>query len=478
MDRVQRTVPGERPGATICSIASLVIYEGTRVLTAYSRVTVVTAERKVDLALPSALPVAEVVPQVLRYCAPPDADGLPVSWTLARLGGQSLSLGQTLSDAGVLDGDVLELRSQQTHVSPVMVEDVRDAVEDSADAAGGAWTPRTTFQFVALTGAAVFTVLAGIEYVAPGQLGGSRAAGLASVVSGAVLWIAATAWADYVGHPRVAQVCAAVAMVWGYLSGLAVGDSAEIDAWVTVVTAMAAMTVVAGAARLITPVAMGHLATAVVLLVASAVHAACGELSFDQEQTQRIIPVAALLSAGVIPRLSLSVGGLASADYRVRHIGQMSRESLRARFSQSNAILVGSLVAISVIAVWGALQLTFHHNAWDRYLALSIGVATILRSRVFSRTQHMVVLRLAGVVVLAGALVRLRQDIPETAPWVVAILIGAVVVAVAISSLSMSEITRARVKRTLNIVEFLVVVDLIVLLCGATGVFVQLGDLV
>ncbi len=39
-------------------------------LTSYSRVTVVSGTRRVDLALPSALPVADVVPQVLRFCAP------------------------------------------------------------------------------------------------------------------------------------------------------------------------------------------------------------------------------------------------------------------------------------------------------------------------------------------------------------------------------------------------------------------------
>ncbi|MGH3425758.1 MAG: EsaB/YukD family protein, partial [Nocardioidaceae bacterium] len=74
-------------------------------LTAYSRVTVVTAERKVDLALPTSLPVADVVPQVLRYCAPPDGTDKPTAWTLARIGGQPLAFNQTLSDAGVLDGD-------------------------------------------------------------------------------------------------------------------------------------------------------------------------------------------------------------------------------------------------------------------------------------------------------------------------------------------------------------------------------------
>src|SRR4051812_47936662 len=110
---------------------------GGQVLTAYSRVTVVSGARKVDLALPSALPVADVVPQVLRYCVPDGEQQRPTAFTLARLGGLPLSLNQTLAEAGVLDGEVLELRSDGASVRPALVEDVRDALEDSVDAAGG-----------------------------------------------------------------------------------------------------------------------------------------------------------------------------------------------------------------------------------------------------------------------------------------------------------------------------------------------------
>lgn len=447
-------------------------------LTAYSRVTVVTAERKVDLALPSALPVADVVPQVLRYCAPPEANGLPGSWTLARLGGQALGLAQTLSDAGILDGDVLELRSQQSEVQPAMVEDVRDAVEDSADAAGGAWNPTTTFGFVVLAGALLFSLLAGIVYFAPELVSGTRAGGLPTVIAGVLLWVAVAIWSDRLGHVWAAQVCIAVAMVWGYLAGLAVADSAALDRWMTTAAAMAGLAVVAGVSRLITPIATSHVATSVVLLVACLLHLSNMELFANAHQTQRIIPVLALLGIGVIPRLSLSVGGLASADYRVRHVGYMSRQTLRSRYVQSNAILMGSLVGISLVVTWGALHLTFHDDSWDRYLALSIGVATFLRSRVFSRAQHMVVLRAFGTVILVAQAVRLRYDAPDLEPWLVALLVVAVAVSVGISSLSMSVITRARVKRTLNIVEFFVVAELIVLLCGAIGVFTALGDLV
>ena len=105
-------------------------------LTSYSRVTVVSGTRRVDLALPSALPVADVVPQVLRFCAPEESSDGPVEFTLAKIGGQSLSLSQSLGEAGVHDGDVIELRAFSAPSRPAFIEDVRDAIEDSVDTRG------------------------------------------------------------------------------------------------------------------------------------------------------------------------------------------------------------------------------------------------------------------------------------------------------------------------------------------------------
>ncbi len=42
----------------------------------------------------------------------------------------------------------------------------------------------------------------------------------------------------------------------------------------------------------------------------------------------------------------------------------------------------------------------------------------------------------------------------------------------------MSTITRARVKRTLNVVEFVAIVDLLVVACGALGIYGAMGGLV
>jgi type VII secretion integral membrane protein EccD len=446
------------------------------VLTAYSRVTVVSGARKVDLALPSALPVADVVPQVLRYCVPDGDDQRPTAFTLARLGGLPLSLNQTLAEAGVLDGEVLELRGEGAGVRPALVEDVRDALEDSVDAAGGWWTPRTTLTFSLMAGAVVLSVLAFVQYMFPELIGGSSDARLVSAFTAVGVAFGLMLWAVAFSHGWVAQVWAAVTMAWAFMAGTEIGIAADLEPFVVLMIGWISVAVVVALARVCTEVAMPHVTAGAVLVATGLAVSILGLADVDVAQVRRITPVAAMLAAGVLPRLTLSVGGLASADYRVRHAGRISSDSLVRRYRQSNWMLIGGLVGFSLIVVWCSNWLTFSDEPWDRYLALSVGVAALLRSRVYSRTPHMVPLRAAGVAVGVMQLVRLTEDVPELREWLIPGLAGAALLLVAISTLPMTEITRAQIKRVLNIAEFLVIVDMVVVAMGAVGVFSEIQD--
>lgn len=450
-------------------------------LTAYSLVTVVTSERTIDLALPSGLPLSDVVPQVLRYAAPDRADGGPLTWTLARMGGASLALTQTLQDAGVLDGEVLELRAQADDVRPALVEDVRDAVEDSVDAAGGAWSTRTTGSFVVLAASVTLLVLGLGGWLASSfELDGGLKGlddGIAASTATVVL-VGLTAWAGRFARDLDAQWAAGAAMFWAGLAGLDLGSALDLDLAQSLTVATAVAAGVAGLGRLLTPAATAHVAVGVVLLVAAGLQALVPALGLDGQHALRIAPVLAILVVGVLPRVSLSVGGLASADYRVRHVGQLDLAALQRRYRDSNAILVGSLVGIAVVVVVSAAVLDLG-GPWDRTLALSLAGAAFLRSRLFSRTQHMVPLRAAGIAVATIVLVRFAADADaDTLTFVVPVVALVAVVGLGLASLPMSEITRARVKRLLNLVEFLVVVDLLVVLVGSLDLYSKLGGII
>ena len=303
-------------------------------LTAYSRVTVVSADRTIDLALPSSLPLSDVLPQLMHFAAPDGPDGQPATWTLARLGGSSLLLSQTLADAGVLDGDVLELRLQHDDVRPATVEDVRDAVEDSVDASGGVWStpppPRSWSWSAAPPWAAragepwppagVASALA-LRRRRPGYVAGGRGrAAVHDLVVGSfardVDAQCAAGRCDALGRrvrgvrrllPRSRRVGAAPRPSWAWASPAA---SPAAD-----------------------PGATGHAAFGVVVAVA---RGRCRgrrprrpSSTWQTPQAIRVVPVLAVLAVGVLPRVSLSVGGLASADYRVRHVGRLDLATLR-----------------------------------------------------------------------------------------------------------------------------------------------------
>lgn len=448
--------------------------------TAYSRVTVVTAERTIDLALPSALPLADVLPQVMRYAAPDSPSGSPTSWTLAPLGGATFALSQTLSDAGVRDGDVLELRAQHDDVRPATVEDVRDTVEDSVDASGGVWSTLTTRSYTVLVGSALLALLGiGSWLTGRGDATGALADVGDPVPAGLVVatLLFATWWSAALARVIDAQVAAATAMVWAAVLGTAVGERADVDTWELLAFVVVAVAVTAGIARLLTAAVTAHVATAAVLLVVGLSHAVVDVTAAPVEQATRILPVLALLTVGTIPLISLSVGGVASADYRVRHVGRLDLAALQARYRASNAVLVGSLVGIGLVVVWGGIALDLRDDPWDRTLALSLAVAATLRSRLFSRTPHMLPLRTAGLVVIAFVASRATIEHADAAPWLAVVVAAAMLAAIGLTSAPMSDITRARVKRLLNVVEFLVVVDLLVVLCGAIGIYERIGGI-
>ena len=450
-------------------------------LTAYSRVTVVTPDRRVDLALPSALPLSDVLPQLMHFVAPDGTDGVPATWSLGKLGGASLPLSQTLAEAGVLDGDVLELRVGLDEVRAAVVEDVRDAVEDSVDASGGVWTTLTTASFALITASIVLGSFALATLAAawvPGESWLDRAGDPVAALAVSVGLLFATWWAASHATERDSQYAAGAAMLEGAVVGVGVATAGDAEGWALVAAGVVGLAVAGGVARLLTPAATGHAAFGVVVAVSALAVAVVGPLGVSSNQALRVVPVLALLAVGVLPRVSLSVGGLASADYRVRNVGRVDLETLRSRYRASNALLVGSLAGVAVVVVGGGVLLDLTDRPWDETLALSLAVVAVLRSRLFSRTQHMVPLRLAGLAVVGFALTRFAIEHEDLLPWLALVPALALVAAIGLVSIPMSTITRARVKRTLNVVEFVAIVDLLVVAVGALGVYGAMGGLV
>jgi type VII secretion integral membrane protein EccD len=434
------------------------------VTTSYSRVTVAHGTRTVDLAMPSALPLAEILPQVLNLCLPDETGEQPQAWVLGRPGEQSLGLDRSLGDAGIHDGDVLELRRRTDSPSPAYVEDVRDAVEDAVDGSSRHWNATTTLGFVVATGA---VALAGAALLPEVRQPRDPAALTAAAVVATAL-VPGAWWLTQRVHPALLRLVIAVACLWGGLTGWLAASPAD-DGPLRWLAAAAAVLLVAATMRSVTAVAAPHLAAATVLAVAAAGGALLART--DPYDAARVLAVAAMTTVGALPRASLTVGGLAAADYRVRNALLLSQEALVNRIRQSSWLLTGALAALAALGGVAGVGLAYQPTAWDRLLALAVGLGLLLRSRLFSRIAHVLPLRLAGVTVVAALALRHGTPLDILAPWFAVVTLLVVVVVAGISALPLSDITHARVKQLLNWFEYVVVIAMVVLAAGALGVY-------
>lgn len=441
--------------------------------TVYSRVTVINGTRRVDLAVPATLPLFDVLPQLLRFCAPHSDPERPASWTLGRLGGADLPLTGTLADADVVDGEVLELRTDGS-TRPAQVADVRDLLEDTVDRSAWRWQPRTTVAFGLVAAAAA---LAG-ALALPGALPSKAPGSLAVTVVVAAGLVGAGWWAARAGHSVPAQVALGAAALWGGATGWSSAALLSAPLPVGVGAAAAGAFLVTALARAVHEAATPHLAALAPIAAAGGVAATAELLGLDPLTGPRVAAVTAVLLVGVLPRASLTVGGLASADYLVRQHGQMSQSELTDRIRRSSALLHGAIWGTAGMVVTAAVLLALSDAPWDLVLGAVVGVALLLRSRVFSQVPHVAPVRAAGLLVLAATLMGWVVQEPAARPWAVPLVAAAATLGISASAVRLSEVARARVKQLLNRAEAVVVAGMVLVAAAALGVFTWLAGFV
>ena len=432
--------------------------------TTYSRVTVAHGARTVDLAMPSALPLADVLPQLLSLCLSDRSAEQPQVWVVGRPGESDLDPSRTLADAGIRDGDVLELRRQAESPLPAYVEDVRDAVEDAVEGSSRQWDSAATLGFVIAAGAIALAAVALLPDLR--QPRDTVALSVSAAVAAAL--IPAVWWSAQRTHRGISHLVIAVACLWGGLSGSLAGSWLP-NARVAWLTAAAGVLLVTVTIRSVTHLAAPHLAAAMVLAAAAVTGTVLAQT--DPYHAARVLGVLAVITVGALPRASLTIGGLAAADYRVRNAMLLTQETLVDRIRHSSWLLTGALTTLATIGGVAGVVLAYEPALWDRVLAVAIGLGLLLRSRLLSRVAHVLPLRTWGVIALAAVTLRHVTATEILRPWLaVATLLVAVVVAM-ISTVPLSDITHARVKQLLNWFEYVVVIGLMVLAAGALGVY-------
>lgn len=378
-----------------------------------SRVTVVAPQGRVDLALPWDVPLADLLPTMLRYAGADLADDPAARnrWTLSRLGGVVLDSSHTPAQLQVRDGELLYLRPSGDEAPQMVFDDVVDAVATAARDRAGRWSAATTravglcVAVLALLAGAVGVLLAG-----PPQLAGA----VTGLAMAAVLLVVAVVLARAVGDGRAAVAFALTGIAYAAVGGLLLfaGDRAVADlGWPHIVVAgtmVLVFTVVAAVAVADAgPVFLCVAICAVALLLTAAVAlgfgvAASAAAAATITLTLAFLPALPMFAYRLgrlrVPSLPTDRGDIQSDDEQVdgaRILDQSDR---------ADAFLAALLTALSVIGGGSAVVLCTGGGPGVGLCAV-LGLLFLARARWFGHRTQRLPLLVAGAVALTAVAV-------------------------------------------------------------------------
>ncbi len=428
---------------------------------AYICVTVTAGDRCADLALPAALPVADLMPGVVRLLAPSggaaadaDRDSTPRRH-LTPIGRPPLDIAESLDAAGIVDGDVLMLTGEADRPPVPVIGTVRDVVEQGVQTAYAAWDTSTTRQWArwtvlsALLGLLIPVTVSPSPTAAAIAVSGAAIAGVLAVQAGRDRHFICGA----MGVVTAALYAAGAVAVWHWSS--AQNAAPEMVVLPALGAGLVAVVLIARCWRPAV-VATAAVGTAVMGAAAAALARWCGA---DAVTAALTVAVAMVLILGALPRAVLAASGLIRADAHDERLGE--------KLEQAERWLAGCLIGATGAAVAGVLPAVATGDRGRLLLVAGIGCLMLLRARAFTLVCHTIGARVGGTLVLATVWWVVFRDAPSTSR--AALLLGTVAALAALlvaQSLAGTEragpVTTARVDRALDVAEWLLVVAVLV----------------
>ncbi|BBA96921.1 hypothetical protein RVR_2443 [Actinacidiphila reveromycinica] len=348
------------------------------------RITVEGPTGRADLAVPVTLPVAALLPVLLRHAGMPDGDGR--TWVLQRLGDQPLDAEGTPQTLGLRHGDVLYMRTAEEALPSLHFDDIADGVAHVVSARGGRWSPTAT-RVLALVGSGLALVTLGAGLLMAGP---SAVVATAAGADALLLASGCVAAARLAVHRSVVLTAGGGALAFGALAGLAVpavGGGGFSPDRPGLLLAAAWTAVIAGsllALRAVPAALPGS-----ILLAAAAGATACGLEAGGCSAGQ-----AAALTAGTLfvlghlgPRAALRLARLRvpqlpyDADELQQDIEPQPEEVLRSRATVAS-VLLDSLAVASAVFYLPTWWLITQRGGWTCWVVpLVFGASVLLRAR-------------------------------------------------------------------------------------------------
>lgn len=451
------------------------------------RVTVVAPRARMDVALPVQCSLAELVPQLVRLAgapARPGPDG--TGWALSRVGGPPLPPGLTVGAAALGDGEVLHLTAQVGPATPLLFDDVVDAIASAARTRRGAWRPTVGRRLGLASAALLFT---GVTALVLTALSGGPNAPVAAGVVAVALLLSGAALARAYRDMAAACTCAGAGAFAALTAGLtALPPHAVWPAGAeSVAVGLAAVTLYAVLAAVLVARHVWFVAAAVAAGAGALVTASV--LLFDAEPENAAAIAVTLLTAvtAFAPMVSLRMAGLPLPNvpedmdaFRADERPALGSEVLDVT-SSAAGMLTGLVAALGVAAA-GCCAVVLRHGdgtLWPAVLVGLVGVAWLLRSRSYAAAVQRVSLVAVGLAVLTGLAVRLSSTMDTD--WLFTTAVG-VAVAGLLCVVYASRVTAGANSpfraRWLDILEYIVLISLLPVTAAVLDIYNAVRDAV
>ena len=445
---------------------------GPAPLSGLVRVTVASGSRRVDLVLPGAVPVAELVPELARSVGLLDPLTVHGGYCVSGPDGRRLSGEAGLVLQGVEDGALLTVSAGVDAEPPRVYDDVVEAMTDVVERDLRPWSPASGRR-TALGAAGLLLVLGAGSLLLQTD---STLAGTAAALVAAALLAGSVVLSRVQGEPEAAVAVSWTASLYAVVAGLLLAAGSGYGAsavgaglGAVLVGVLSLLAVGEGRALTLPPAAVG------------AVFLVTGLVLADTDLDPAVLLVALLvllvLLGSVFPWWALSLTGRGvdqaySLDDLTADPDDIDAAAVGAdaRLAHEALLAIGATVGLLLVAV---SPLAVGRGLSGTLLALVCAVVLMLRTRQYRTGTEVLVGLLSGVLGLvstAAAVLVLHPDWRPTTAVVLAAT-GGVLLALTLVPAPPS-VRRGRLGDVAETVALLALLPLAVVACGLLAAIV------
>ncbi|MEV6306871.1 type VII secretion integral membrane protein EccD [Actinoplanes sp. NPDC051861] len=447
-----------------------------------ARVTVAAPTRRMDLALPDDMLVAELLPHLLRHAGPDLGEG---AWVLRRATGARLEPGRNLATQGVRDGELLHLDPAREDWPELAYDDVAEVIANGSRSAARSWTPAATrICGLVVTASALLTGIAGL--VANGSPW--RVTAVIALAVAVVLALLGILLSRAFHDPSAGSVVAAAGLPYAFFGGAWLLTDPEAG-----FLGIGATGVLLGAVVLLVLSAIGYSGAGGLtrLFVAGLAAGLTGVLAAVLDLAGLSSPGAAAVVLtvviGLLPAYPMLAGRLGRLPFPelpnkpedvLKDTPMPRRSDVFAAVARAGEVLTGFLISA---AVCSAVAMTYLAVAGPSLSAVLLMIAAIaallLRARLLHTPAQRVPLLVAGLAGLAG--IGFGAVVTGAIPGV-ALLAGALLVAgfaLPAAVVFSRKPPSPYLGRAADILDVVAIMALIPLACGVIGLYEDIRGL-